>query len=106
MQQELSVFGIGERKVVVWIKKVRNKIIFNSFFNGEANSIQDVVKQIKARSENKKIKWLIRVLPETEKTFTKQDVEFIRSLDRWGCIADDYELCGKKANLNEEFYLE
>lgn len=104
-QRELSYYGVGEFKVTLWIKKRKGKIIYLSSFKGEANSLKEMVEQIKEKAKNKNILWLIRVLPETEKTFTKEDVEFIRSLNRWGCIADDYELCGKKSNLEREFYL-
>ena len=63
--------------------------------------MEQMIEKIKSEIKFKKASWLIRMnIHKNKKTFTKEEVEVVRKLNRWGCIADNYD---EEWTLEKEF---
>lgn len=114
-QTIFSSTGVDVAEVGIWVKKDKKGIIYyagdekksNKRLEGKGKTIQEVIEKILEELKCKKAKWLIRMnSSENQKEWTKEEVDYIKTLDRFGCIADDYELCGERNSDNPNFLYE
>ncbi len=70
-------------------------------FSGKVRSLPELIDSALKEANAERGVWLIRMdIHENEGEFKKEEVEYVRSLKRWGCIADDYN---DDRTLYEEF---